>query len=179
MRLIDRYMREFEFVERHSRVMAATPEMVWDAIRNVSAREIRLLLPLMAIRTLRFRSSKADRPVMETALASSFLLLAENPPREIVLGTVGRFWQFNGGRDVQSLTSEDFVRFDEPGCAKAVLNFEVEAEGKNSRVTTETRIATTDPDAHRKFGRYWRLIYPGSALIRRSWLAAIQRRAER
>jgi hypothetical protein len=179
MRLIDRYMPEFEFVERHSRVIPAPQEAIWDAIRSVSAREIRVLLPLMAIRTLRFRSSRADRPVMETALASSFLLLAENPPHEIVLGTAGRFWQFHGGRDVQLRTPEDFVRFDQPGYAKAVLNFEVQPENGTCRVSTETRITTTDPRARRIFGRYWRLIYPGSALIRRSWLAAIQRRAQR
>jgi hypothetical protein len=172
-------MPKFEFGERHSRFIAAAPEAIWDAIRNVSAREIRLLLPLMAIRTLRFRSSRADRPVIDTARASGFLFLAETPPHEIVLGTVGRFWQFQGGGNVELRTPEDFLRFDEPGYAKAVLNFEVHSEGEKTRVTTETRIATTDFRARRIFSRYWFLIYPGSALIRRSWLAAIQRRAER
>src|SRR5688572_26186993 len=126
MRLIDRYMSEFQFVERHSRMMTAAPEAIWDAILNVSAREVRLLLPFMALRTLRFRSSRADRPVIETARASGFLLLAENPPHEIVLGTVGRFWQFHGGRNVELRTPEDFLRFAQPGYARAVLNFEVQ-----------------------------------------------------
>ncbi len=30
-----------------------------------------------------------------------------------------------------------------------------------------------------RFAIYWRVIYPGSALIRRMWLDAIRRRAER
>jgi hypothetical protein len=31
--------------------------------------------------------------------------------------------------------------------------------------------------ARRRFAVYWRLIYPGSAIIRRMWLGAIERRA--
>jgi hypothetical protein len=36
-----------------------------------------------------------------------------------------------------------------------------------------------DAAARRKFGAYWLVICPGSALIRRMWLRAIERRAER
>jgi hypothetical protein len=46
-------------------------------------------------------------------------------------------------------------------------------------ITTETRVAATDDGARRSFKRYWRLIAPGSALIRVVWLRAIRRRAER
>jgi len=59
------------------------------------------------------------------------------------------------------------------------MNFIVEREAPNiCRVTTETRVYATDPASVRKFARYWRVIYPGSALIRRMWLGAIKRRAE-
>jgi hypothetical protein len=40
-------------------------------------------------------------------------------------------------------------------------------------------VACTDPSSARRFGRYWRLIRPASGAIRRSWLTAIKRRAER
>jgi hypothetical protein len=40
-------------------------------------------------------------------------------------------------------------------------------------------VHATDDSARRKFARYWRVIYPGSALIRRMWLRAIKLRAER
>ena len=43
---------------------------------------------------------------------------------------------------------------------------------------TETRVATSDERSERVFARYWRVIYPGSALIRRNWLRAIKARAE-
>jgi hypothetical protein len=47
-----------------------------------------------------------------------------------------------------------------------------------SRLSTETRVLGTDDSARRRFAVYWRLIYPGSALIRRMWLQAVKRRAE-
>ena len=50
--------------------------------------------------------------------------------------------------------------------------------GMGSRLTTETRVLASDPGVLRRFTAYWTLIHPGSDLLRRSWLAAIRRRAE-
>jgi hypothetical protein len=44
-------------------------------------------------------------------------------------------------------------------------------------VNTETRVMASDASTARRFAAYWRAIYPGSALIRRMWLLAIERRA--
>jgi len=75
---------------------------------------------------------------------------------------------------------EEFRAFNVPGYAKAAVNFRVTSDASESGtwLSTETRIATTDPGARCKFRAYWLLIRPGSALIRREWLAAIKRRAE-
>jgi hypothetical protein len=60
------------------------------------------------------------------------------------------------------------------------MNFVVTPDGPNvSWVSTETRVFATSADARRRFAAYWRVIYPGSALIRIMWLRAIARRAER
>jgi len=48
-----------------------------------------------------------------------------------------------------------------------------------SRLTTETRIIGNDNSARRIFACYWRIIYPGSSIIRRVWLDAIADRAIR
>jgi hypothetical protein len=94
------------------------------------------------------------KPIVDAAVASGFLVLADVPDRELVLGTP-------------------------PGPVKIAINFLVEDEGDGwSRVRTETRVFATSPRARRAFAVYWRLIYPGSALIRRMWLDAIGRRAE-
>jgi hypothetical protein len=45
-------------------------------------------------------------------------------------------------------------------------------------LTTETRVYATDASTRRRFALYWRVIYPGSALIRRMWLRAIAHRAQ-
>lgn len=72
-----------------------------------------------------------------------------------------------------------FIQFDEPGFAKAAVNFRVTGRGDvTSLLTTETRILCTDPDSRRRFERYWFFVHPGSALIRRVWLRAIRKRAE-
>ena len=36
------------------------------------------------------------RPILEVALRSGFVLLAEAPPDELVVGTIGRFWRATG-----------------------------------------------------------------------------------
>ena len=47
------------------------------------------------------------------------------------------------------------------------------------RVSTETRCLANGDEARRTFAGYWRIIYPGSAIIRRVWLDAIIARAVR
>jgi hypothetical protein len=65
-----------------------------------------------------------------------------------------------------------------PGFALAAMNFVVTPDGANgSIVSTETRVYATSVLARRRFAAYWRVIYPGSALIRRMWLRAIEHRA--
>ena len=39
-------------------------------------------------------------------------------------------------------------------------------------------MVATDPATRSGMGRYWRLIVPGSGLLRRQWLEGIKRRAE-
>ena len=68
---------------------------------------------------------------------------------------------------------------EDPGYAKASMNFAVRPLGDGSSLlATETRVEATDDATRLRFGAYWRLIYPGSALIRVNWLDAIRRRAE-
>ncbi len=73
----------------------------------------------------------------------------------------------------------NFKTILEPGFVLAAMNFIVEETGPGAcTVTTETRVYATETQARRRFGAYWRVIYPGSALIRRMWLRAVAPRAE-
>jgi hypothetical protein len=178
---LDEIIPAYQFSERHQIRIQAPPERVFQAIRSVSAREIRFFLLLTWIRSPRWKTPResiltppADQPILEVALRSGFVLLAEDPNREIVFGTL------LGRRAGEGLAPASFIASDRPGLSKAVMSFLVEKEaGDWCRVTTETRVYSTDDSARRAFAAYWRVIYPGSALIRRMWLQAVKRRAER
>ena len=61
----------------------------------------------------------------------------------------------------------DFKQLTAPGFANATMNFRVEEPGSGtSRLITETRVFATDRTALRRFTPYWRIIFPGSAILR-------------
>lgn len=150
---------------------------VWRAIEQVRPREIRLFMLLTFLRGLgRTRRNDADLPLLDVARAGGFAEIGRTD-HELVLGTIGQFWRLRPRGCQRTITSpESFMAFAEPGFAKAAINFLATPREGGILLVTETRIAAFG-DARRRFAMYWRLILPGSALIRRQWLAAIRRRA--
>lgn len=108
-----------------------------------------------------------------------FVPLAEEPGREVAVGGIGQMWRLAGGVTPTLQNASEFLAFGEPGYAKVATNFSALPSGDATELRTETRVLTTDPASRRAFGRYWRIIRPGSGLIRRSWLRAARRKAER
>jgi hypothetical protein len=172
-------MPDYEHHERHTTLINASHADVWRAIREVQPREIRLLVLLTAIRGLGQRPrSDARKPLLDVARAGGFTDIGETGD-ELVLGTIGQFWRMRPRECQKPIASAaSFKAFAEPGFAKSAINFLTRPENGRIRLMTETRIATTDPAARRRFTIYWSVIYAGSALIRREWLRAIKRRAE-
>jgi hypothetical protein len=80
---------------------------------------------------------------------------------------------------VAVVDGNDFAAFDQAGYAKMAANLRLApiAGGRAIQLRTQTRAACTDPISARRFARYWRLVRRASGAIRRSWLAAIRRRA--
>ena len=181
---IDRFLNEYNFHELHRTRVHASPEAVYRAVLEVTPGEIRWLKPLMAIRqfpaSLRHRPERdPSKPILEIATRSAFFYLAREPSREIVIGTVGRFWTASGSRVSGIRGPEEFLAYTDPGVARVAMNFAIEdAGGGFSLLTTETRIFAPEGEPRRRFAAYWRLIYPGSALIRVGWLEGIRKRAE-
>jgi len=172
MILIDQVMPSYDRREIHRRQTTASPPALWDAIHVLEARDLTLMRALMGIRTLGRRIDSGDRTVLEGFERMGFRQVAEDPGRELVIAGIGQFWKPSGG--LRKVTSrEQFLAFEEPGYAKAAFNFRITDE----EISTETRIAGTDPQSKRLFGLYWLLIRPGSGLIRREWLRALDRRA--
>ncbi|MFI7643665.1 hypothetical protein [Nonomuraea sp. NPDC049400] len=163
--------------ERHSIVINASRDRVWDAISNLKATDLRLAKPLIALRNLLSRvwNGHAQRDLPD------FTPLAEDPGREVVQGLIGQWWRLGRAENVASVDGPDaFCAFDRPGYAKATFSFLLEDAGDGRiRLVTETRVQATSPDARRAFLRYWVVIRPGSGFLRRVMLAAIRARALR
>lgn len=177
---LDEFMPAWQFREYHTIRIVAPPRRIFDAIHRVKADEIALFRTLTWIRRggrqlpQGILNAGTDRPILDLATRTTFVLLADDSLRELVVGTV--VVAPPGTRGI--LRAETFLNRLPPGFALAAMNFRVEPDGPNaSRVSTETRVFANSPAARRRFAAYWRLIYPGSALIRRMWLRAIEKRA--
>ena len=89
--------------------MHAPPERVFASIRSVTASEIAFFRLLTWLRRPRLGATResilappADRPILDVALRSGFVRLAEEPDREIVVGTI------LGGHMEKALSPADF-----------------------------------------------------------------------
>jgi hypothetical protein len=173
MVLIDQVMPSCDRSEVHRRKTASSPPALWEAIHDLRASELTAMRLLMGVRTLGRRAGKEDLTVLEGFRQMGFRKVAEEPEQELVVAGIGRFWTPSGG--LQKVTGkEQFLRFQEPGYAKVAFNFRL----VDGEISTETRILATDTRARRRFGLYWLLIRPGSGLIRREWLRALDRHAQ-
>ena len=183
---LDQFAPVYQFSEFHSIKIAASKEQVYRALKSVTADEITLFRTLTWFRRFgrpgpeNILNPPAHIPLLDVATKTSFLILAEEPNREIVLGTLvvaPRGWRLSVKPTPDGF--KEIVTANPPGFAPGTMNFLIEDSGRTAcLLTTETRVYATDTSTRRRFARYWRVIYPGSALIRRMWLRAVARRAE-
>ncbi len=191
--LLDEVLPRYEAREVHSIQVAAPPTEVFRALEELTLDEAPLFRLLLGVRTLPARLAHAPRRsgtptrprpgsrarLLERGLDVGYATLAKVPGAEIVVGGVGQPWLPAGGAAAAITGCEEFIAFDRPGFAKIALDFTLQPIPGGTLVTTETRVDTTDPLSHRRFGAYWRVIRIWSGATRRSWLRAIRRRAER
>jgi hypothetical protein len=208
---LDRFMPAWQFNEFHSVRIAAPKDKVYASLKAVTADEILFFRTLVWIR--RFGRPGPESvlnppphlPLLEVATRSGFIVLSEEPDKELVLGTLvaaPRGWRPGGKPSPESFKA--LYASGRPGFAPAAMNFRLEdcaqpvATGADvstaqkapsgglersdktecTLLTTETRVYATDSATRRAFARYWRVIYPGSSLIRAMWLRAVRKRAE-
>jgi len=163
--------------------VAAPPDRAYRAVRELTIGEVPWFRRLMVARTLpgrllgrRYELSYSGGFV-DGFLGAGFVLLGERPGRELAIGGAGRFWHpLRFHPLVPLVDAERFRAFSEPGWTKAAFDVAVLPEEGGSRITSEIRMAGTDPQATRRFGLYWRLIRAPSGWIRRSALRAARRR---
>lgn len=179
---LDEFAPAFHFREQHETLVNAPAADVFAAIQATTAGEIALFQSFTWIRRFgrpgpeSILNAPEHLPIIEVATRTTFLKLAERPSQEIVIGGVVIAPPGLRRRDVA--TPDQFKALSQPGLAIATFNFRVAEEGALTRLTTETRVVATDAWTLRRFTAYWRVIYPGSAILRMTWLQAIKTRAE-
>jgi hypothetical protein len=172
---LDEVTPVWQFREFHSRRIAAPPAEVYAAMRRVRADDILWFQTLTWIRRggrevpPSILNAGTDRPILDVALSSGFVLLADDSPREIVIGTV-----VDAPPGAARIRRAEIIRNPPPGYSVGTMNFRLVPDGTGTRVSTETRVFSNGRETTRRFARYWRVIYPGSAVIRRMWLRAIE-----
>ena len=182
---IDELLPRYDFADAHDLVVEAPPDRTYAAILTTDFGRPALVRGLMFLRVLPALFARRRQPLparssshpFRSLAGINFTLLAEDRPREMVLGLQGQFWRVDGG--LCRLPLEEFRDPVPPGLARAVWNFSLVPHDAGTLLGTETRIACGDPATCRRFGRYWTVIKPFSGLLRNSILAEIRRNATR
>lgn len=180
--LLDLFMPDYDVVERHHIAVDAPAEATFGASMRMSLDDSPIIRAIFKGRELilgaepdtRFRS----KSLVETTQALGWVVLAEVPGHELVMGAVTKPWEPNVV--FRGVPSEQFAAFAEPGYVKIVWTLRADPAGDSACVfRTETRAMATDIDARATFRRYWAMVSPGVALIRRAMLVSLKQEAER
>src|SRR5690349_6570462 len=172
-RALDRLLPRWDHREAHSIAVRAPRTRVLRAVEETRWRDVPVFHALMLAGSLGTRRDKADEPFLASMTGGGFTELHRDEA-QLVIGAVVATAEPKGPARLPEPVADAFAAFDRPGHYKVAFDFRV-GEG---RLTTETRVLSTDEAARRRFARYWMLIRLPSGVIRREWLHGIRRRAE-
>lgn len=180
--LLDSFMPVYEVAERHRIYVAAPADVTLTAATEVDLGSSPIVRGIFKARELCMGSAPGDRKrphgLLEDVKSLGWVVLAEIPDREIVVGAVTRPWE----ADVvfRSVPAESFAAFNEPGYVKIAWTLRADPIGRGGSIArTETRVVSTDSQSREKFRGYWAFASPGIVLIRRLMMQRIKRHAER
>ncbi len=177
---LDDIMPEYSGSERHSVRIHARPAQIMQGVRQSTFGDMKSMTTLLRVRAAVLRIPYHDtgdlqnKRMVDSFAATGYLL--DESEHEIVMFRVGNV---RAARPPEMRTLQEFADYREPGGVKMAFDFNVEdAGGGWSTLTTETRVVGVDNLSSGPGTRYWRLILPGSGLLRRQWLDGIKTRAE-
>jgi hypothetical protein len=156
---IDDVLPRFDAREVHSVALRLRPDAAVALALATPVASDAIVRALFRLRGLEGTGSIGE------ALAAIGLRELVRAEGEVVFGAAGTPWRPRGG--IHSFAAA------RPGQVRMVTDF----RSDGARLWTETRIQGVDEEARRSFLRYWRVVGPFSALIRRRWLAQIAKRA--
>ena len=151
-----------------------------EAVRQSTLGDMKSLATLLRIRAAALRIRDTGQVPQDKRVFDAFSapgVIRGDSEHELVMGWIANL-RAKGLAQVRTL--QEFADYREQGGIKMAFDFNVEGAGEGwCTLSTETRVAALDEVTRRGMGRYWRLIVPGSGLLRRQWLDGIKRRAER
>lgn len=179
MDVADQYLPTFQFRERHSHMIAATPQRVMAAAQRYRPEQDVFFRRMIALREVPLRLLlRRNQPTPPPFGLDRFTLLAAPTDHAIAYGLIGKFWQADYGL-VRCPDSAAFRAFDAAGTPRLLLTFTAEhlPQG-HTRLQTETRVHCPDRASLLRFAPYWYVIRPVSGLIRQRMLRHIGRMSE-
>ena len=176
---IDEFLPTHDFGATHEVHIDAPASEVYESLMRSDFSKAWLVRLLMSIRSgKRLPRNRLPTDLRQRLQGTGFIILAEIPDEELVIGIAGRFWRPDGGR-CRDLTARDFVGFCRPGYAKVAWNFKLRAPSSESTIlAAETKIKCFGSAAFWKFRPYWTFVSSFSGLIRKAILKQVKTEAE-
>jgi hypothetical protein len=165
----------------HSRTVRAAHAVVWDELLQVTMSALLLGRALEGARLLpgrlvgRSHEALAPRTFLDV---TPIPVLYAQPPHVVISAGLSQAWRLLGALTPPTLQAADLRAWSQPGWIKVAMEFRLQPVAPGTLLSTETRIAATDPGTSRAFAAYWCVIRTGSGAIRREVLRVVARRAE-
>jgi hypothetical protein len=179
--VLDTFMPKYDVAERHRVPVDAPAAVTFSALVDLDLDESPLVRAIFKGREILLGAEPVkDLPRGLIALTKKlgWVVLAEMPGHEIVMGAVAQPWEANVV--FRSIASEQFAAFNEPDHVKIVWTLRADPNGPSRSIArSETRALATDASARRKFRWYWARFSAGIVLIREVSLQLVKKSAER
>jgi hypothetical protein len=181
----DDVARGAQFRDRIAIVVRAAPEHLFQALRQVTERDMKLAWLIGELRYLpsrfagRMPAANPGQPFLATLVESGTLILVDASPREVITGSAAQLHRVHQGpRRFASRAA--FDAFDAPDYDKLFMSVRVAPTGRpgESWLVLEHATRALSPAAQRQFAKYWCVIRPTGALVTWLLLRAIRRRAQ-
>lgn len=180
--LLDVFMPTYDVAERHNLGVGAPAGVTFGALTDLDLDDSLVVRAIFKGRELLLGADpdvkKRPRGIVAVTRELGWVVLADMPGHEIVMGAVTRPWEPNVVfRGVQP---EHFAAFNEPDYVKIVWTLRADAVSPHSSIArSETRAIATDASARRKFRWYWARFSAGIVLIREVSMRLVKKEAER
>jgi hypothetical protein len=186
---IDKFLPDYAFGEFHELSVDVDAGKAKEVFGSTGVKEIPVVHALMKIRGIADDDMKKNYGTTSLVPGSemistpdfNFFTVAPDEWLMFMILKSSMFGDKSGKPAPPEITSvEQFTSFNDIGYVKVAANFRFIGNGNGRTIlSTETRVYGLSQRDSRIFGFYWRMIYPGSAIIRRLWLDIIKKSAEK